>query len=329
MQLTWEPITDPVAWAELWSAAERVDRTGEVYTAADLAEELTAAGEGGSILTGVWADGIMVGYAGIRLRVGAGSWLRVDVEGLVRPDARHQGIGSQLLDWAIREAGTHRDAHRPGIPAELVAIGYPDNTPQIRLLESRGFRTRTWEALMQRRIDDSSPPEPPGPVEGFRIGAYAREHSERVRAAHNLAFGTDSTFAAWSAAMWRQWVDDTQAARPELSAVAYDPAGAVASYVIAQEYDGVRELTGLRELYLSKVGTLPEFRGRGLARNLLLRVVAKAAESGFDQVALHADTNNATGAFTLYESAGFQVVRRLQRMVLTSAPGGSGPAAAT
>jgi ribosomal protein S18 acetylase RimI-like enzyme len=150
-----------------------------------------------------------------------------------------------------------------------------------------------------------------------------------VRAAHNRAFGTDPTFAPWSAAMWRQWVDDTQVARPDLSAVAFDHSGAVASYVIGQEYDGVRELTGLRELYVSKVGTLPEFRSRGLARNLLQRVVALAAASGFDQVSLHADTHNPTGAFTLYESAGFVVVRRMQRMVLTCHPVAGGPTATT
>lgn len=320
MQLTWQPISDAVAWADLCVAAERVDHTGEIYTADDLAEEIDEARDGSSILIGVWSDDAMVGYAGVRPRDSGRSPLRVDIEGTVHPRARRHGIGGQLLDWAIRVATGHRDAFCADRPAELIAIGYPDSPHQYGLLTARGFQTRSWEALMGRRIDPSSRPKRPAPLDGFRVRPYDRGQSDAVRTAHNLAFGTYPTYSPWPASLWRQWVDDTQTARPQLSPVAYDPSGTVVSYVIAQEYDGVRQLTGLRDLYISKVGTLEGFRGRGLARNLLMRVVADAAEAGFHQVSLHADVQNPTGAFTLYESAGFVEVRRLERMVRTVAP---------
>jgi mycothiol synthase len=320
MQLIWQPISDPVAWADLCMAAERIDRTGEIYTADDLAEEIDEAGDGSAILVGVWAEGAMVGYAGVRPRDSGRSPLRVEIEGTVHPTVRRHGIGGQLLDWAIRVATGHRDASGPHLPAEVIAVGYPDNRDQYALLTARGFRTRSSEALMERPIEPSSPVRRPAPPDGFRVEPYDRDRSDAVRTAHNLAFGTDPTYAPWSAALWRQWVDNTQAARPELSAVAYGPSGTVVSYAISQEYDGVRQLTGRRDLYISKLGTIEEFRGRGLARNLLMRVVADAAEAGFDQISLHADVQNPTGAFTLYESAGFVEVRRLERMVRVIEP---------
>jgi mycothiol synthase len=325
MQLIWQPISDPVAWADLCIAAERIDHTGEIYTADDLAEEIDEAADGSSILVGVWADGAMVGYAGVRPRDSGRSPLRVEIEGTVHPAVRRHGIGGQLLDWAIRVATGHRDASCPDLPAEVLAVGYLDNPDQYALLTARGFQTRSWEALLERRIDPSSPVQRPAPLEGFRVEPYDRDRSDAVRTAHNLAFGTYPTYAPWSAALWRQWVDDTQAARPELSLVAYGPSGTVVSYVISQEYDGVRQLTGRRDLYISKVGTLEEFRGRGLARSLLMRVVAEAAEAGFDQISLHADVQNPTGAFGLYESAGFVEVRRLERMVRIIAPSTAQP----
>jgi mycothiol synthase len=316
MELIWEPITDPVAWAELWARAEAVDATGEIYTADELAEELANPAADPGLRVGVRSDGVLVGYAAIRVR-GEGPTVRIDIEGTVAPDHRGLGIGSQLIDWCMRRATAEHEARLADSPVDVFAEGYPDNPAQFQQLAARGFRTRSWEALMTCPLA-AVEPVPFPQLDRFHISTYEADRWDDVRVAHNDAFGTDPRYTRWSATEWRQWVDETQAARPALSLVAREKAtGKVASYVISQEYEAMFDTIGRRELYVSKVGTVPEHRGRGLARVLLSGVVGLAKDHGYDQVALHADTNSSTGAYTLYESVGFTVTRRLERMALT------------
>jgi ribosomal protein S18 acetylase RimI-like enzyme len=56
--------------------------------------------------------------------------------------------------------------------------------------------------------------------------------------------------------------------------------------------------------WVEEVGTLPAFRGRGLARRLLLAAFTEFRARGFDQVGLGVDATNPTGAVGLYESIG-------------------------
>ena len=57
------------------------------------------------------------------------------------------------------------------------------------------------------------------------------------------------------------------------------------------------------EAYVTKVGTVPDARGRGLALAALLRTVSLA--EGFDYVALDVDSQSPTGATRLYDALGF------------------------
>jgi ribosomal protein S18 acetylase RimI-like enzyme len=56
--------------------------------------------------------------------------------------------------------------------------------------------------------------------------------------------------------------------------------------------------------YVASVGTLAEFRGRGLARALLLAAFAEFHRRGHRSVTLNVDATNPTGAVALYESLG-------------------------
>ena len=75
------------------------------------------------------------------------------------------------------------------------------------------------------------------------------------------------------------------------------------------------KLPGLAEL--SGVSTWPEFRGRGLAKVLVRRVVHGFLERG-DRPFLHCYAANA-GAIALYEALGFQVRARLTFTILALA----------
>jgi mycothiol synthase len=62
--------------------------------------------------------------------------------------------------------------------------------------------------------------------------------------------------------------------------------------------------------WINDVGVMEPFRGRGIARALLLRVFSELAARGCTDVRLAVDSENATGATRLYESVGMGLQRR-------------------
>jgi ribosomal protein S18 acetylase RimI-like enzyme len=89
---------------------------------------------------------------------------------------------------------------------------------------------------------------------------------------------------------------------------------AVNGRFFAQRVDGV--LAGLCELYVldgaaqvEHVDTLEEFRGRGVARNVVLRAVHEARAAGADVVVIVADLED--WPLELYRRFGFDEIGRL------------------
>ncbi len=122
--------------------------------------------------------------------------------------------------------------------------------------------------------------------------------------------------------MWKQWVTESRSFRPELSFVVVEPAAPerVVAYVQSAEFDAHFEATGRREAYVGKVGTLREFRGRGLAAALLRHALAAYQAAGYDEAALDVDSENPTGALGVYERAGFAVESRWTDYALVRPP---------
>ncbi|MCO5301046.1 MAG: GNAT family N-acetyltransferase [Candidatus Nanopelagicales bacterium] len=58
--------------------------------------------------------------------------------------------------------------------------------------------------------------------------------------------------------------------------------------------------------YVETLGVLREYRGRGIARHLLLDAMARDAAAGLTGTSLHCDATNPTGATALYESVGMR-----------------------
>ncbi len=64
--------------------------------------------------------------------------------------------------------------------------------------------------------------------------------------------------------------------------------------------------------YVSMLGVLPSYRGRGLGRALLLTAFEEAARRGRTSVRLGVDTENGTGAPALYASVGMSPVETIE-----------------
>jgi mycothiol synthase len=66
-----------------------------------------------------------------------------------------------------------------------------------------------------------------------------------------------------------------------------------------------------RKGWVRSIAVLPEFRGRGLGKALLLASMHALKTAGYETVHLSVDTENQYGALALYMNAGFKVDSRM------------------
>ncbi len=90
--------------------------------------------------------------------------------------------------------------------------------------------------------------------------------------------------------------------------VLVDPSGRIAGV----GYNAIERLTdGTDKGWVRTLAVVPEHRGRGLGRALLLASMAALRDEGMERVHLSADTANESGALQLYSSAGFTEENRM------------------
>jgi mycothiol synthase len=300
------------AWNRLLAEIEKVDRTGEHYNEADLAEEMDNPDvEVGKDFVGAFRADDLVGYFCLYPRPAAGDRHRIVLDGAVRPDVRGQGVGSTLAEaMRTRALAAHRERH-PDLRAHLSLRGRSDNSAQQDLMARIGLVPERWSFVMRADLSDPAPESPPLP-DGLVLRRYDESLAAAMHTAHNAAFLDHPNFTPWSASMWEQWVTGSRNFRPRLSfaVVGADRPDQVVAYVQTNEYDAYFQQTGRREAYVAKVGTVREHRGRGLASLLLRRALQEYRDAGYDEASLDVDSENPTGALGIYRRAGFEVESR-------------------
>jgi ribosomal protein S18 acetylase RimI-like enzyme len=315
MQITWRPIEagDIPAWARLMAAMEEVDGTSEHYDEDDLREEFEDPATGSLDRVSGWIGDEMVAYAGLRPRKVVTDHQRIDGEGGVAPGHRGAGLGTALMQWTVERATVLRSERAPGVHARILVMGDLARPDQVSLFEDSGFEAVNWSATMRVHLDaEGFDPEPTELPQGLTLHQYDARWSAPMRDAHNDAFQDHWGFVAWDEAMWRQWIDGSKSLRPDESWVVVDDAAParVVAYVQSAEWEAYEQATGRREAYLAKIGVRREYRGRGVASGLLRHALRAYREHGYVESSLDVDTNNPTGAFGLYERAGYAVERR-------------------
>lgn len=308
MDITLRPLTtdDIPAWADLLAAIEKVDRTGEHYSAADLEEEMANPEiEVGKDIMGAFESGALVGYFSILPRGEGEGHFKVHVQGSVLPERRGEGIGTLLVEAMLARAEQAHAERRPDLPARLTTTGLSSDEAQADLLRRAGMSGERWNFVMRTALD-AIPDEVPLP-EGYEFMQYDASMAAALLDAHNTAFLDHPNFTPWSESLWRQFVTESRSFRPELSAVVV-PTGRkeIVAYLQTAEFDAYFEVTGRREAYVGKLGTLREHRGQGIAGALLVHCLHGYRAAGFDEASLDVDSENPTGALGIYQRAGFE-----------------------
>jgi mycothiol synthase len=325
--LSWRPIeaTDVPACTVLLAAIEEVDQTGDVFGEEDLLETFREPGRDyprGS--TCVHDGDLMVGYC--CLSSGSADQVhRMSLYGGVHPAYRGQGIGGRLLDWAERAAGALHQERYPGLPLSISAWSSAGDSAASALYASRGFRPARWLHLMGADLTTGdlttgdlttgdlttgdlttgdlttgglSAPVPAG----VHIVAFTAELAEDALLLRNEASGQADQMAPDEWAYFLSY----NSFRSAFSYLAYDGVELV-GLLISREYDAYTELTGIHDLYIAQVATRSSARKRGIASALLSRALADARSAGFTAASLTVSADSPTGAFGLYQRAGFAI----------------------
>jgi mycothiol synthase len=293
--------------ADLLAAAELVDGTGENLDADDLTEWwvndlVDLPHDGLAVCT---ADGTVVAWATAVASRGVRDGFRVWLEGRVHPDHRGRGIGRVLVDWQLRRGAEHHRHHHPEAPARLVASTYPAMTSLESLLRRAAFTPERYYSDMERPL--TGLPEVP-PVPGIELVPFTWDRDEEVRLAHNAAFADHFGSVERDEVAWRAWFTGQKAFRPELSVLAL-AGGAVVGYVLAYVFDADTHATGTVQIHLGQIGVLRPARGRGVASAAIAAALRVAARNGCRTAGLQVDTENPTGAPSVYRRLGFAPVR--------------------
>jgi mycothiol synthase len=307
--LTSRPLTpdDVDAVAALLRAAEKVDDTGENVDADDLTEwwvnELVDLSRDG--LAVYAGDGGIVGFAAAIAPPTFREAFTVYLEGRVHPAARDRGIGRALLAWELeRGAEMHAERH-PEAPGRLAIAVHAQQTSLEALARRAGMAPIRWYRHMERPLADLPAPQP---VDGVDLVPFTWDRDDEVRRAHNAAFTRHHGSSERDPASWQVMFTGQRAFRPELSTLVLED-GAVAAYALVYVYDSDTRATGVQDAHFGQIGTLPEHRGRGLARAAIGTSLRAAAAAGCRLASLQVDSENVTGALRLYEGLGFTTRR--------------------
>lgn len=178
-------------------------------------------------------------------------------------------------------------------------------TGEAAWLEARGYVAGEWGATLRRpHLDDV--PDLPLP-EGVEVRPVRPEQVRHIWEVHHEAFRGEWDFHEPTAQDIDEMLEDPHQ-DVSLWQVAWagdTVVGQVKPFVNHEENEARGYLRG----YTEYISTHRDWRRRGIARALLARSLIALRERGMTEAVLGVDTNNPGGAFHVYTSLGFELLR--------------------
>jgi mycothiol synthase len=303
--LTWRPqtIEDAQAAADLLNAMEAVDQIGQLYTAEDTLQELIDPYldlERASL--GAFDGDVMVGNMKVSYRPATEDVHRVLINGGVHPDYRHRGIGTVLVEFGVTAAKALHAQHNPATRLVIDLHWAEHIAGSAELFRSQGFAPAWYDQQMERPLDDAIPEAVVS--DGLRVEPWSHQNDEEFRMIRNESF-KDAGSAEMPVDNWKNRVTD-HTFRPDVSFLLRDMAnGAPVGMLLTKCWEADTAVTGFRDATFVLIGTLRNYRRRGVASALIGHALRAAAGQGYDRAVLRVGSASPTGAFGIYEKAGF------------------------
>jgi ribosomal protein S18 acetylase RimI-like enzyme len=227
---------------------------------------------------------------------------RCYVFGCVDPEHRGQGVGRALIAWGIERASAQLRSSGSALPKVIRVDARAQVETAHRLFDRMGFTSVRWFEELLRPLTDL--PER-RTVPGIDIVVWPDDRDEEIRIVKNIAFADHWGSTPTSTHHWAEMVRG-YGARPDLSVVALDADGAVVAHCMCSRYPEDDALLGRSDGWVSYLGTLPQWRGKGLASALIIESLHRFAADGLTHASIGVDADSPTGAARLYRSLGFE-----------------------
>jgi ribosomal protein S18 acetylase RimI-like enzyme len=273
----------------------------------------------GVVVEGGWDGDALVAYTAILPRAPHDGAQHFLLFGDVDPERLGEGFGTQMFGRSLAVARRLHAEHGGGTRARFQTRALAGREDQARLLADHGLAVDRHNFLMFSDLTDLPAAALP---DDLVVASFDPATAEELRVAHNEAFADYPNGTAVDEETWSSFMVNAAHTRHDQSFVLRDPRsdGTVAAYVFVHEYEIAPSGEAAREAYVAYVGTLPGYRGRGLATHLLAHTLRACRAAGFDTASLDVDTQNPTGALGIYERAGFGVRYRQDNYALVEEP---------
>ena len=245
-----------------------------------------------------------------RIVADGGAWIHITEEGgrgflWSETDPGHHDLEPGLLAWAEARA---LEALEEATGPRMIRIPSEEHRTRHRaVIEEAGYEVGRSFVSMERSLADL-----PGlrdlPV-GVAVVPWTEGLSEGARLANNESFADHWGSLPVSREQWRTHYLESKVFRTDLSYLA-TAGGKVVSICLCEVDDEADAEQGVGELYIERVGTVREHRGKGVASHLIVRSMQAAAGAGLERVSLEVDETSHTGATEVYRRLGFAVRSR-------------------
>jgi ribosomal protein S18 acetylase RimI-like enzyme len=269
----WTPLTeaDLPALEELARACLRADGGLPLLADEPMLRQLFLEGEA---IGGRDETGDLVAAAAV---VGSGTG-QLSATALVRPSARHQGLGDQVAAWCAERSG-----------GRLIRVRLESCPPQAdEYLRSHGLVRTFAEHVMHHSLDDVPVVRRPSALKAL---PWSEDTASLFHRAYRASFAERPGFPDTPLEDWVDGLSSEPGFHPDLSRVVVDRGGRVAGFVT------------LSDNWIDQVGVVPAWRGQGLGAHLVVRSLRALRKAGCDEAWLAVNVDNP--AHGLYLRLGF------------------------
>ena len=230
---------------------------------------------------------------------------RCYIFGGVLPEFRQQGVGTELMMWAVQHGESLLQSTGRTLPKYLRASVSQQNESAARLFGYFEMKAVRFEEDLIRDLTNI-PEENKNPK--YLIIPWDSARNEEARIVKNLAFQDHWGSTPTSSEHWLQMVNGSTA-RLDHSFFAVNQQQEIVGLLLTHRYESDDDLLGKRIGWVDKLATLTEHRKQSIAKNLITHALHSYTEDGLTHAALSVDTQNPTGAYGLYASLGFELYR--------------------
>jgi ribosomal protein S18 acetylase RimI-like enzyme len=220
----------------------------------------------------------------------------------VVPEYRRKGVGRALMKQALARL------HEAGM--EVAEVGCLDKPDASGFLEALGFNPVRRFCTMRRSL--AGIPSGVGESRDVNIVTLGRtdEDIDTMRRLRTEAFKEHFNFAPDSLENWKyaitKWEERGRKGYITVARVESEPAGYLTYGIDPEDNEYLKKRRG----GLWDLGVLKQFRGRGIAKRLLVDAMNHLRREGMEEAELGVDETNVTNAKKVYEDLGFTVARR-------------------